>query len=48
LAVFVDVAAGRVPSPCTVVDALEAFYVAEACELSRHEHRPVALSEVRR
>ncbi|HEY1571031.1 MAG TPA: Gfo/Idh/MocA family oxidoreductase [Pseudonocardiaceae bacterium] len=48
LAVFVDVAAGRVPSPCTVVDALEAFYVAEACELSRHEHRPVAVREVRR
>jgi myo-inositol 2-dehydrogenase/D-chiro-inositol 1-dehydrogenase len=48
LAVFVDVAAGRVPSPCTVADALEAFYVAEACELSRREHRPVALGEVRR
>ncbi|HKN99462.1 MAG TPA: Gfo/Idh/MocA family oxidoreductase [Pseudonocardiaceae bacterium] len=48
LAVFVDVAAGRVPSPCTVSDALAAFYVAEACELSRREHRPVALGEVRR
>lgn len=48
LAVFLDVAAGRVPNPCTATDALEAFYVAEACELSRREHRPVALSEVRR
>jgi myo-inositol 2-dehydrogenase / D-chiro-inositol 1-dehydrogenase len=48
LTVFVDVAAGRVPSPCTVTDALEAFYVAEACELSRREHRPVALADVRR
>lgn len=35
-------------SPCTPADALEAFYVAEACELSRREHRPVPLSEVRR
>ncbi len=48
LATFVSVAAGRIPSPCTVEDALEACYVAEACELSRHEHRPVALSEIRR
>jgi myo-inositol 2-dehydrogenase/D-chiro-inositol 1-dehydrogenase len=47
LAVFLDVAAGRVPSPCTVTDALAAFRVAEACELSRREHRPVALWEVR-
>jgi len=36
------------PSPCTPTDALEAFYVAEACELSRREHRPVEIAEVRR
>jgi myo-inositol 2-dehydrogenase/D-chiro-inositol 1-dehydrogenase len=48
LAVFVDVVAGRVDSPCTVSDALAAFYVAEAGELSRREHRPVAVAEVRR
>lgn len=48
LAVFVDVAAGRVESPCTVRDALEAFYVAEACEVSRRERRPVPLSAIRR
>jgi myo-inositol 2-dehydrogenase/D-chiro-inositol 1-dehydrogenase len=36
------------PSPCTPEDALEAFYVAEACELSRREGRPVAVAEVRR
>lgn len=48
LAVFVDVVAGLVSSPCTVFDALEAFYVAEACELSRLGRRVVDLSEVRR
>ena len=46
LTAFVDVAAGRTPSPCTVRDALEAFRVAEACELSRAEQRPVRLSEI--
>jgi myo-inositol 2-dehydrogenase/D-chiro-inositol 1-dehydrogenase len=48
LAAFTEVARGRSPSPCTATDALEAFYVAEACELSRREHRPVALTEIRR
>jgi myo-inositol 2-dehydrogenase/D-chiro-inositol 1-dehydrogenase len=48
LTAFADVASGRAPSPCTVADALEAFYVAEACELSRREHRPVRVDEVRR
>ena len=47
LAAFTDVVAGRVPSPCTVRDALEASCVAQACELSRAEHRPVTLTEVR-
>jgi len=46
LAAFTDVAAGRAPSPCTVQDALAATLVAEACELSRREHRPVRLDEV--
>ena len=35
------------PSPCSVSDALEAFYIAEACERSRREDRPVAIAEVR-
>lgn len=47
LTAFLDVAAGRVPSPCTVRDALEAFRVAEACELSRAEQRPVRMTEIR-
>ena len=43
---FVQVAAGAVPSRCTVADALEAFRVAEACGISRREGRPVALAEI--
>jgi myo-inositol 2-dehydrogenase / D-chiro-inositol 1-dehydrogenase len=48
LAAFTEVAAGRMASPCTLEDALEAFYVAEACELSRQRRQPVAVAEVRR
>ena len=44
---FVDLALGRRESPCTVEEALEAFYVAEAASRSRAEHRPVTLTEVR-
>ncbi|MQA05561.1 MAG: dehydrogenase [Streptosporangiales bacterium] len=33
---------------CTPREALEAFYVAEACELSKAERRPVQVAEVRR
>lgn len=46
LTAFFEVVAGREPSPCTIADALEAFRTAEACELSRAEGRPVALSEI--
>lgn len=46
LTAFVEAAQGRVPSPCTVLDALEAMRVAVACDLSRAEHRPVLLAEV--
>jgi myo-inositol 2-dehydrogenase / D-chiro-inositol 1-dehydrogenase len=48
LAAFTEVAAGRTASPCTLEDALEAFYVAEACELSRQRRQPVSVAEVRR
>ncbi|MEV2219507.1 Gfo/Idh/MocA family oxidoreductase [Nocardia vinacea] len=47
LAAFLSVVSGELANPCTPADALEAFYIAEACELSRHENRPVALTEVR-
>ena len=46
LTAFLEVVAGRSDSPCTVRDALEAFRIAEACELSRAEQRLVAMSEV--
>jgi myo-inositol 2-dehydrogenase / D-chiro-inositol 1-dehydrogenase len=48
LAAFTEVAAGRMPSPCTLKDALEAFYVAEACEMSRQRNQPVPVAAVRR
>ncbi|MGW5974342.1 Gfo/Idh/MocA family protein [Streptomyces sp. NPDC055186] len=48
LTAFTEVVAGSRPSPCTVEDALEAGWIAEACTLSLHEHRPVTLEEVRR
>ncbi|WP_433630644.1 Gfo/Idh/MocA family protein [Nocardia sp. CA-120079] len=48
LAAFLSVVSGELANPCTPADALEAFYIAEACELSRHENRPVALTEIRR
>lgn len=44
---FLDLLAGRVANPCTVADALEALYIAEAADLSRRENRPVSLAEVR-
>ncbi|MBV9449769.1 MAG: Gfo/Idh/MocA family oxidoreductase [Streptosporangiaceae bacterium] len=47
LAAFTEVAADRSASPCTPQDALEAFYVAEACELSRQRNEPVRIAEVR-
>ncbi len=45
LAAFTEVVAGG-DSPCTVADALAAFRVAEACEISRVTGRAVALSEI--
>ena len=47
IATFIDVAAGRVASPCTLADGLESSWIAEACARSLVEHRPVRLDEVR-
>lgn len=47
LAAFIEVVTGARPSPCTVEDALEAGWIAEACTLSLREHRPVTIAEVR-
>lgn len=46
LTAFAAVARGALAPPCTVDDALQAFRVAEACELSRREGRPVSLDEI--
>lgn len=47
LAAFTDVASGQRPSPCTVADAMETGWVAEAATLSLTEKRPVAIEEIR-
>jgi myo-inositol 2-dehydrogenase/D-chiro-inositol 1-dehydrogenase len=47
LAAFTDLVAGRISSPCTVADAVEASWIAEAATRSLNGHRPVALDEVR-
>ncbi|WP_020135339.1 Gfo/Idh/MocA family oxidoreductase [Streptomyces sp. 351MFTsu5.1] len=47
LTAFTEVVAGTRPSPCTIADALEAGWIAEACTLSLNEHRPVTIAEVR-
>ena len=46
LTAFTEVVAGTRPSPCTIEDALEAGWIADACTLSLHEHRPVTIAEV--
>ena len=43
---FVEVVGGARSSPCTVQDAHEALRVAEACDRSRRQHRPIALEDV--
>ena len=48
LTAFTEVISGRAEVPCTVRDALQAFRIAEACELSRREARPVRLEEIPR
>jgi myo-inositol 2-dehydrogenase/D-chiro-inositol 1-dehydrogenase len=47
LAAFTEVVAGQRTSPCTITDAVETGWVAEACTLSLREHRPVRIEEVR-
>jgi len=46
LAAFVQVAAGERESPCTVRDSLQTALVAEACEVSRRDRRPVLVAEL--
>ena len=43
---FLDVVAGDIASPCTIVDAIEAGRIADAATLSMQQRRPVTMSEV--
>ncbi|MER7809610.1 Gfo/Idh/MocA family oxidoreductase [Streptomyces sp900116325] len=43
---FVRVVRGETANPCDGREALHALRIAEACELSRREHRPVAVAEI--
>jgi myo-inositol 2-dehydrogenase / D-chiro-inositol 1-dehydrogenase len=47
LEAFTEVVEGSRPSPCTVADAVEVGWVAEAADLSLHEHRPVRMDDIR-
>jgi myo-inositol 2-dehydrogenase/D-chiro-inositol 1-dehydrogenase len=44
---FTEVVAGKRPSPCTVADAVEVGWIAEAADLSLRQHRPVRMDELR-
>jgi myo-inositol 2-dehydrogenase/D-chiro-inositol 1-dehydrogenase len=46
LAAFLDLVEGRIESPCTAQDGLEAMRIAVAATISRKEHRPVRLGDV--
>jgi myo-inositol 2-dehydrogenase / D-chiro-inositol 1-dehydrogenase len=46
LTAFVAMVRGEIGTPCTITDGLEAFRIAEACELSRAEGRPVSMGEI--
>ncbi|GAA1183264.1 Gfo/Idh/MocA family oxidoreductase [Streptomyces hebeiensis] len=43
---FLQVVGGELANPCDGREALHALRIAEACELSRRERRPVALTEI--
>jgi myo-inositol 2-dehydrogenase/D-chiro-inositol 1-dehydrogenase len=47
LEAFTEVVVGSQATPCSIDDALETSWVAEAATLSLAEHRPVAIAEVR-
>ena len=46
IAAFVEVAQGRLASPCTPGDARGALRIAVACDTSREQHRPVEWKEI--
>jgi myo-inositol 2-dehydrogenase/D-chiro-inositol 1-dehydrogenase len=48
LLAFTQMAAGLRESPCTVADAVEASWIAEAATISSREHRPVRIGDLKR
>ncbi|MFF0016475.1 Gfo/Idh/MocA family oxidoreductase [Streptomyces sp. NPDC005374] len=46
LAAFIEVVRGERANPCDGREALQALRIAEACEVSRREHRAVRLAEI--
>jgi myo-inositol 2-dehydrogenase/D-chiro-inositol 1-dehydrogenase len=48
LVAFTDLVAGRIETPCSAQEAVRAFMIAEACDLSRRANRPVRMDEVGR
>jgi myo-inositol 2-dehydrogenase/D-chiro-inositol 1-dehydrogenase len=48
LVAFIDLVAGKIETPCSAWEALQAFRVAEACDLSRRQGHRVLLQEVGR
>lgn len=44
---FIGMAVRRGESACTVAEALEALYIAEAADLSRREYQPVSIDRIR-
>jgi myo-inositol 2-dehydrogenase/D-chiro-inositol 1-dehydrogenase len=46
LIAFVEVVVGQRSNPCDGREALQALRIAEACEISRRERRPVRLGEI--
>lgn len=47
LTAFTEVVAGAIDSPCTVADAVEVGWIAEAATLSRQQHRPIRMDDIR-
>ncbi|SDR70998.1 myo-inositol 2-dehydrogenase / D-chiro-inositol 1-dehydrogenase [Friedmanniella luteola] len=44
---FTEVVAGTIPSPCTVAEAVEVGWIAEAATLSLHQRQPIRLDDLR-
>ncbi len=47
LTAFTQVVARTIDSPCTVADAVEVGWIAEAATMSLHQHRPIRMDDIR-